>query len=173
MGKSRRNRASKNKGAGADPKPKPKPPPSDPELAALREQRVVPVLRDLLAGEPGRQWAAAEAVAAEPHGVARDPGARKLLLREGVVRRVLSEILAPGASADSAGLEAQAAGWHVLRALAAEEGPDFCVHLYRQDVVPAIQDAARKVSFSFFFCPTLSYLSVYIHTCRPDVWYCA
>lgn len=136
MGKSRRNRGRQARGdplsGGKPPKP-----PTDPELAALRERSVLPVIRDLQSAEPGRRSAAAAAVASV---VARDARARKLLLRERVVHVVLAETLT------DARLEGRAAGWEVLRVLAAEEDPDFCVHLYRVDVVTAIEHAAKKVS---------------------------
>lgn len=147
MGKSRRNRGGGGKGgaAGARPDPLSKPkgaatwkpvkPPSDPELAALRERRILPVLRDLQSSEPKARSAAAAAVA----HIVQDARCRKLLLREQVVRVLLDETLT------DASLEGRAAGWEILRVLAAEEQPDFCVHLYRVDVVTAIQHAARKV----------------------------
>ncbi|RYP63639.1 hypothetical protein DL770_009334 [Monosporascus sp. CRB-9-2] len=140
MGKSRRNRGSGQK-QRSDPmagkKDKPVKPPTDPELAALREKSVLPVLRDLQSADPKRRTAAAAAVA---HVVARDARCRKLLLRERVVGVLLGETLT-----DSS-LESRAAGWQILRTLAAEEGPDFCVHLYRVDVVTAVQHAAKKIT---------------------------
>ncbi|RYP00417.1 hypothetical protein DL764_006516 [Monosporascus ibericus] len=140
MGKSRRNRGSGQK-QRSDPmagkKDKPVKPPTDPELAALREKSVLPVLRDLQSADPKRRTAAAAAVA---HVVARDERCRKLLLRERVVGVLLGETLT-----DSS-LEGRAAGWQILRTLAAEEGPDFCVHLYRVDVVTAVQHAAKKIT---------------------------
>ncbi|RYP13706.1 hypothetical protein DL767_010610 [Monosporascus sp. MG133] len=140
MGKSRRNRGSGQK-QRSDPmagkKDKPVKPPTDPELAALREKSVLPVLRDLQSADPKRRTAAAAAVA---HVVARDARCRKLLLRERVVGVLLGETLT-----DSS-LEGRAAGWQILRTLAAEEEPDFCVHLYRVDVVTAVQHAAKKIT---------------------------
>ncbi|RYP10313.1 hypothetical protein DL765_008167 [Monosporascus sp. GIB2] len=140
MGKSRRNRGGGQK-QRSDPmagkRDKPVKPPTDPELAALREKSVLPVLRDLQSADPKRRTAAAAAVA---NVVARDARCRKLLLRERVVGVLLGETLT-----DSS-LEGRAAGWQILRALAAEEEPDFCVHLYRVDVVTAVQHAAKKIT---------------------------
>ncbi|RYP57960.1 hypothetical protein DL769_009182 [Monosporascus sp. CRB-8-3] len=140
MGKSRRNRGSGQK-QRSDPmsgkRDKPVKPPTDPELAALREKSVLPVLRDLQSAEPKRRTAAAAAVA---NVVARDARCRKLLLRERVVGVLLGETLT-----DSS-LEGRAAGWQILRTLTAEEEPDFCVHLYRVDVVTAVQHAAKKIT---------------------------
>ncbi|KAF4126691.1 ribosomal large subunit biogenesis [Geosmithia morbida] len=135
MGKSRRNRA----GAASrrrDPISKPVKPPSDPELAALREQKILPVVRDLQSVDPKMRSSAASAIS----NIIQDSRCRKLLLREQVVHTVLGQTLT-----DSA-LESRAAGWGILQVLAQEEEPDFCVHLYRQDVVTAMEYAARAVS---------------------------
>ncbi|RYP56209.1 hypothetical protein DL771_011996 [Monosporascus sp. 5C6A] len=140
MGKSRRSRGGGQK-QRADPlagkRDKPVKPPTDPELAALREKSVLPVLRDLQSADPKRRTAAAAAVA---NVVARDARCRKLLLRERVVGVLLGETLT-----DSS-LEGRTAGWQILSTLAAEEEPDFCVHLYRVDVVTAVQHAAKKIT---------------------------
>ncbi len=49
MGKSRRDR---NKGPRSDPIAKPVKPLSDPELIALRESRILPVVKDLQSPDP-------------------------------------------------------------------------------------------------------------------------
>ncbi|KAH9887184.1 hypothetical protein F4778DRAFT_437226 [Xylariomycetidae sp. FL2044] len=134
MAKSRRNRA--KGGQRADPLSKPVKPPSDPELAALREKRVLPVLKDLQSSEPKRRTAAASAVA----NIVQDAKCRKLLLREQIVHILLTHTLT------DASLESRAAGWVILRILTAEEEADFCVHLHRVDVLSAIQHACTKVT---------------------------
>ena len=48
-----------------------------------------------------------------------------------------------------AALESRAAGWGILQVLAQEEEPDFCVHLYRVDILTAIEFAAKSVSQMF------------------------
>lgn len=131
MAKSRRNRAARRK----DPIAKPTKPPSDPELAALRTSKVLPVLTDLQSADPKSRSAAASAIA----NIITDPRCRKLLLREQVVHIVLTQTLT-----DSA-IESRAAGWGILDVLAQEEEADFCVHLYRQDVLTAIEFAAKMV----------------------------
>lgn len=134
MGKSRRNRS----GAARrrDPLSKPVKPPADPELAALREQKILPVVKDLQSADPQQRSAAASAIS----NIIQDTRCRKLLLREQVVHTVITQTLT-----DSA-LDSRAAGWGILQVLAQEEEADFCVHLYRQDIVTAMGFASKMVS---------------------------
>jgi hypothetical protein len=135
MPKSRRSRG---KSARHDPlanSNKPPKPLADPELVALREAKVLPVLQDLQSSEPKRRTAAAAAVA----NVVNDARVRKLLLRENIVRIVLE-----GTVTDAA-IESRAAGWEILRVLADKEDADFCVHLFRRDVVTALSYASLLV----------------------------
>ncbi|OTB08171.1 hypothetical protein M426DRAFT_317275 [Hypoxylon sp. CI-4A] len=134
MAKSRRNRA--KAGKRSDPIAKPAKPPSDPELAAIREKSILPVLKDLQSSEPKSRTAAAAAIA----NIIQDTKCRKLLLREKIVHILLSETLT------DASLESRAAGWEILRVLTAEEEADFCVHLFRVDVLTAIQHACAKIT---------------------------
>ncbi|KAI0014428.1 hypothetical protein F4779DRAFT_10750 [Xylariaceae sp. FL0662B] len=134
MGKSRRNRA--KGGHRSDPIAKPAKPPSDPELAAIREKSILPVLKDLQSADPKSRTAAAGAIA----NIIQDTKCRKLLLREQIVHILLRETLT------DASLESRAAGWEILRVVTAEEEADFCVHLYRVDVLTAIQYACAKIT---------------------------
>ena len=133
MAKSRRNRAN---AARKDPLTKTVKPPSDPELAALRESKILPVIKDLQSADPKSRSAAAAAIS----NIIQDTKCRKLLLREQIVRTILTQTLTDAA------LESRAAGWGILQILAQEEEPDFCVHLYRVDVLSAIEFAAKSVS---------------------------
>ncbi|OAA68909.1 Armadillo-type fold domain containing protein [Cordyceps fumosorosea ARSEF 2679] len=130
MAKSRRNRA----GARKDPLAKPVKPPSDPELAALREAKILPVIKDLKSTDTKKRTAAASAIS----NIIQDTKCRKLLLREQVVHTVLNETITDTA------LESRAAGWGILQVLAQEEEADFCVHLFRSDVLTAIEYAAKN-----------------------------
>ncbi|KAL2200576.1 hypothetical protein P885DRAFT_28231 [Corynascus similis CBS 632.67] len=132
MGKSRRNRA---RGSRSDPIAKPVKPPTDPELAKLRESKILPVLKDLQSPDTKSRTAAAGAIA----NIVQDAKCRKLLLREQVVHIVLTETLT-----DSS-IDSRAAGWDILKVLAEEEEADFCVHLYRVDVLTAIEHAAKAI----------------------------
>jgi len=133
MGKSGRNRA---RGPRADPIAKPVKPPADPELAALRESQILPILKDLQSPEAKSRTAAASAIA----NIVTDTRCRKLLLREQIVHIVLTETLT------DASIDSRAAGWEILRVLSQEEEADFCVHLYRLDILTAIEHAAKAVS---------------------------
>ncbi|KAM0275698.1 hypothetical protein ACHAQH_007495 [Verticillium albo-atrum] len=132
MGKSRRNRVRPSR---KDPLSKTRKAPSDPELAALREKSVLPVIKDLQSSDPRRRTAAAAAVA----NLAADTRCRKLFLREQIVHIVLSETLT------DASLESRAAGWDILRLLAEEEEADFCVHLFRSGVLEAVEFASKNI----------------------------
>lgn len=133
MAKNRRNRVQPHR---TDPIAKQVKPPTDPELAALREKSILPVLKYLKSSDPKSRTTAAEAIA----NIIQDEKCRKLLLREQVVHIVLSETLT-----DSS-LESRAAGWDILRVLAEEEESDFCVHLFRSDILTALEYASKLVS---------------------------
>ncbi|KAK4103593.1 hypothetical protein N658DRAFT_444856 [Parathielavia hyrcaniae] len=132
MGKSRRNRVRGNR---SDPIAKPVKPPSDPELAKLRESKILPVLRDLQSPEAKSRTAAAGAIA----NIVQDARCRKLLLREQVVHIVLTETLTDNS------IDSRTAGWEILKVLAQEEEADFCVHLYRLDILTAIEHAVKAI----------------------------
>ncbi|KAK8932054.1 putative ARM-like repeat-containing protein [Metarhizium anisopliae] len=134
MGKSRRNRAGTSQ--RRDPLAKPVKAPSDPELAALREAKIIPVINDLQNPDPKSRSAAAVAVA----NIIQDTKCRKLLLREQIVHIILTQTLTDAA------LQSRAAGWCILQGLVLEEEDDFCVHLFRSDILPAIAHAAKNVS---------------------------
>jgi hypothetical protein len=129
MGKSKPRNRTKNR---ANPTAKP---PSDPELAVIREQRILPVLRDLQSPELKTRSAAASAIT----NIIEDTKCRKLLLREQIVRILFEQTLT-----DSS-LETRSAGWGILRNLAIEEEADFCIHLYRQDILTAITGVVKTV----------------------------
>ncbi|KAI1210925.1 uncharacterized protein F4807DRAFT_43847 [Annulohypoxylon truncatum] len=134
MGKSRRNRA--KGGQRPDPIAKPVKPLSDPELIAIREKSILPVIKDLQSTEPKSRTTAARAIS----NIVQDSKCRKLLLREKIVHIILTETLT------DTSLESRAAGWEILRVLVAEEERDFCVHLYRVDIMTAIQHACKNLS---------------------------
>ncbi|KAF0331800.1 arm-like repeat-containing protein [Colletotrichum asianum] len=133
MGKSRRNRGAQSH--RKDPIAKTVKPPSDPELAALREKSILPVIKDLKSSDPKSRTAAAAAVS----NIVTDEKCRKLLLREQIVHIVLNETLT------DANLDSRAAGWDILRVIAEEEEADFCIHLYRLDVLSAIGFASQAI----------------------------
>ncbi|KAK4080325.1 hypothetical protein Trihar35433_1430 [Trichoderma harzianum] len=140
MGKSKRTRG----GHRSDPVAKVVKPPSDPELAALRESKILPIINDLKSADPKSRSTAASLISS----IIQDTKCRKLLLREQIVYTVLTQTLTDAA------LESRAAGWGILQVLAQEEEADFCVHLFRQDVLTAIEFASRLIHDKVFSSDT-------------------
>lgn len=132
MGKLRRKDRTKDR---TNPIAKPVKPPTDPELAAIREKQIIPIITDLTSPASKKRSAAAVAIA----NIIDDKKCRKLLLREQIVHILLEQTIT-----DSA-LESKSAGWGILRNLALEEEADFCIHLYRQDILTAIQGITQNV----------------------------
>jgi hypothetical protein len=62
------------------------------------------------------------------------------LLREQIVKILLEQTLT-----DSS-VETRADGWGILQNLVLEEDVDFCIHLYRQDILTAIESAGKSVN---------------------------
>ncbi|KAH7411033.1 hypothetical protein BKA64DRAFT_371538 [Cadophora sp. MPI-SDFR-AT-0126] len=129
MGKSKPRSRAKNR---TNPSAKPI---ADPELAAIRDQRILPVLKDLQSPDLKTRSAAARAIT----NLVEDQKSRKLLLREQIVRILFEQTLT-----DSS-LETRTDGWGILRNLTVEEEPDFCIHLYRQDVLTAIDGVIKTI----------------------------
>ncbi|KAK3990044.1 synchronized import protein 1 [Cladorrhinum sp. PSN332] len=132
MAKSQKKRVRSGR---ADPIAKPVKPPSDPELAKLREDKILPVLKNLQNPDAKLRTQAAGAIA----NIVEDAKCRKLLLREKVVHIVLTETLTDNS------IDSRAAGWNILKVLAQEEEADFCVHLFRLDVLTAIEHAVKAI----------------------------
>ncbi|PHH70924.1 hypothetical protein CDD80_5655 [Ophiocordyceps camponoti-rufipedis] len=145
MPKSRRSRGGPRH--RRDPVSRPVKPPSDPRLAALREAKVLPAVKDLSSADARARSAAAAAVAA----LVEDGECRKLLLREQIVHTLLTQTLTDAA------LESRSAGWGILQVLAQKEDDGFCIHLFRQDVITSMDHAAlatiRKLQSGFDSLP--------------------
>ncbi|KAK0119801.1 hypothetical protein ONS95_011233 [Cadophora gregata] len=129
MGKSKPRNRTKSR---ANPTAKPI---ADPELAAIRDQRILPVLKDLQSPDLKARSAAARAIT----NLVEDQKSRKLLLREQIVRILFEQTLT------DSNLETRTDGWGILRNLTVEEEPDFCIHLYRQDVLTAIDGVMKTI----------------------------
>ena len=114
---------------------RPAKPPADAETAALRDQKILPVIAALAGPEAKKRSEAAVAVA----NLIEDPRCRKLLLKEQVVRVIMEQTVT------DSNLEVMAAGWGVLRNLLLEEGDNFGVHLFRQDILTPIEAVIRNV----------------------------
>jgi hypothetical protein len=133
MGKSKSRNRAKHR---IDPTGKVVKPPTDPELAALRQKSILPVLKDLQSPELKARSAAARAIT----NLIENTKTRKLLLREQIVKILLEQTLT-----DSS-VETRADGWGILQNLVLEEDVDFCIHLYRQDILTAIESAGKSVN---------------------------
>ncbi|RKF62518.1 putative ARM-like repeat-containing protein [Erysiphe neolycopersici] len=107
---------------------------TDTELIAIREQQILPVIKDLRSSEVTTKSAALESALKLIH----IKKCRKILLREQIVKILLEQIV------EDSNLQVKANGWHTLGSLAKEEEADFCVHLYRQGVLENI-DANLKI----------------------------
>lgn len=133
MGKSKKNdrwRPRRDPTNGRPPKP-----PADAETAALRDQKILPVIAALAGPDPKKRSEAAAAIA----DLIEDQRCRKLLLKEQVVRVIMEQTIR------DANLEVRAAGWGVLRNLILEEGVDFRIHLFRQDILTPVEAVIRNV----------------------------
>lgn len=133
MGKARRNRVRARD--NADPLSAPSKPPADPELAALREQKILPVLKELRNPDAQARLTAANAI----YGLLADDKCRRLLLREQLLRLLIKDSLA------DSNPEVRATAWDIIKSVAEKEDSGFCIHLYRQDILPAIEFAADTV----------------------------
>ncbi|KAH0547639.1 hypothetical protein FGG08_000128 [Glutinoglossum americanum] len=109
--------------------------PSDPETAAIRDQKILPVLSQLSSPNSKSRSTAASAIA----NLIEDQECRKLLLKDQVVRLIMEQTLT-----DSE-IEVVVAGWGVLRNLALEEDWTFGIHLYRQDILTPLEAAIKNV----------------------------
>ncbi|CAI4214841.1 unnamed protein product [Parascedosporium putredinis] len=134
MGKARRNRVRARD--NADPLSAPSKPPADPELAALREQKILPVLKELRNPDAQARLTAANAI----YGLLADDKCRRLLLREQLLRLLIKDSLA------DSNPEVRATAWDIIKNVAEKEDSGFCIHLYRQDILPAIEFAADTLS---------------------------
>ncbi|KAE9371158.1 hypothetical protein N431DRAFT_409595 [Stipitochalara longipes BDJ] len=132
MGKSKSKNRSKYR---SNPTARAVKPPSDPELAALRQQRILPVIKDLQSAEVKTRSAAARAIT----NLIESNNTRKLLLREQIVKILLEQTLT------DSNLETRVDGWGILRNLVLAEDTDFCVHLFRRDILTAIESAGKSI----------------------------
>lgn len=106
----------------------------DAATAALRDQKVLPAVAALRADTKSKTVAATTIA-----NLIEDERCRKLLLREGLVRLLMEDTI------NDSDLEVACKGWGILRNLALAEQPDFCLHLYRQDILTPLEAAVLKV----------------------------
>lgn len=107
---------------------------TDTELIAIREQQILPVIKNLRDSDVTTKSTAIESTLK----LVQDKKCRKILLREQIVKILLEEIF------EDSNLQVKTGGWVTLKSLAKEEEADFCVHLYRRGVLEKI-DAITKL----------------------------
>jgi hypothetical protein len=134
MGKSRQRKRTENQHGAI----KPVKPPSDPELAALREEKIVPLIKNLTNSDPTVRTSAAIAISS----TIEDTKFRKLFLREQLVKILLEQTLTDQV------LELRSVGWAILRTLALNEEFGFSIHLYRLGISSAIERTIQSVSLT-------------------------
>lgn len=110
----------------------------DPATAALRDQKILPAVA-ALRGDTKSKTVAATTIA----NLIEDEKCRKLFLREGLLRILMEDTI------NDSDLDVACKGWGILRNLALAEQPDFCVHLYRQDILTPLGASLNKVGSSF------------------------
>ncbi len=137
MGKTKRNDRPRQRQTPTSGRPSKVP--TDPETLALREQKILPVLASLAGPDPKKRAEAAIAIA----NLIEDRRCRKLLLKEQIVRVIMERTIT------DSNLEVEAGGWGVLHNLALEEGDDFRIHLFRQDILTPVGAAIGSVCKSF------------------------
>lgn len=107
----------------------------DPEFMAIREQQILPVIRDLQCSDLSIRSAATQSALK----LIQDQKLRKGLLREQIVKILLEQTI------NDSDLQAKADGWSILRGLAKEEEADFCIHLYRQDILEKLDEIIKTI----------------------------
>jgi len=133
MPKSKKNdrpRRRRDPTIGRSPKPV-----ADAKTAALRDEKILPVIAALASSEPKKRSEAAMAIA----NLIDDQRCRELLLKEQLVRVIMEQIIT------DSNLEVMAAGWGVLRNLVLEEGDDLRIHLFRLDILTPVEAVTRYV----------------------------
>lgn len=128
MGKARKDR---NKGARSASSPTARPL-NPAEVAAnnvLRESKILPVVKNLGSTNPKQRSEAVHAI----NNLLEDKNCRRLLLKERVVQKLMEEML------NDSNQEVVVYGWGALRNIAAEEGYNQSIFMYRKDILtPAV-----------------------------------
>lgn len=115
--------------------------------AALRESKILPVVKNISSLDPNERVQAVTAVA----NLVEDQTCRRLLMKERIVPVLMEKTL------NDSSPEVVVRGWGALRNLAVEEGYDVCLHMYRKDILTPIAAAIPKVRLS----PTASSLQIH------------
>ncbi|RPB04248.1 ARM repeat-containing protein [Choiromyces venosus 120613-1] len=114
-------------------------PPNAAEKAAnnaLRESKVLPVVKNLSSTSPKER---AEAVSAI-NNLLQDATCRQLLLRERVVQKLMEEML------NDSSQEVIVYAWGALRNISVDEGYDQSIFMYRKNILAPVASALQKIS---------------------------
>lgn len=149
MGKAKRTRKSDtrksaNPLAGARPK-KPAAFTETPQTDALRKSRILPTVKSLAAASAADRAQALSTVCAE---LLDDDTCRFLLLKERIVAKLMDDLVHDPCE------DVVVLAWRALYRIAALEGYDHCVNMFRKGILSKIKAALEKVCFSFLPCPT-------------------
>ncbi|KAL7269245.1 hypothetical protein RUND412_008104 [Rhizina undulata] len=106
------------------------------ELDALRDSKILPVVRNLSSAFSKER---AEAVAVV-NNLLQDANCRRLLLKERVMQKLMEEML------NDSSQEVVVHGWGALRIIAAEEGYDQSINMFRKDVLTPAATAVTKIT---------------------------
>ncbi|SZE99459.1 unnamed protein product [Blumeria hordei] len=110
--------------------------PSDPECKIHREQHILPTITNLQSSDQETKSTAVTSILK----LILDTKSRKLLLREKLVTLICEKFLT------DSNLNNKADGWGILKSLAQEDDAGFCVHLFRQGMLSAIETEINSLS---------------------------
>lgn len=102
---------------------------------ALRESKILPVVKNLGSANPRQRSEAVTAIT----NLLEDANCRRLLLKERVVQKLMEEMLS------DSNQEVIVYGWGALRNIAAEEGYDQSIFMYRKDILTPAAVAIKTV----------------------------
>jgi hypothetical protein len=134
MGKAKKSRSSTAR-AIASPTARPLNPAEVAANAALRESKIIPVVKNLGSTNTKQRSEALSAIV----NLLEDSNCRNLLLRERVVQKIME------GSLNDSNQEVVVYGWGALRNVAAEEGYDQCIFMYRKDILTPVAAAITTV----------------------------
>lgn len=134
MGKVRKDR---NKGvrSASSPTARPLNPAEIAANSVLRESKILPAVRNLGSTNPKQRLEAVHAI----NNLLEDRNCRRLLLKERVVQKLMEEVL------NNSNKEVVVYGWGALRNIAAEEGYDQSIFMYRKDILTPAEVAIKTV----------------------------
>ncbi|ODQ64856.1 hypothetical protein NADFUDRAFT_65992 [Nadsonia fulvescens var. elongata DSM 6958] len=105
----------------------------------IRQTKIAPLISKLSSTSTNDRSMSISAITA----MIDDPKLRTLLLKEGLIKIVLTQLLSDSSE------EVVMESYGLLRNIVLEDGYDVCIHLWRSDILTAIQSAMEKSKVSF------------------------